>query len=132
MSRKNLLIASWIGGLTTAGGLIFIYFLGQVWVIIFGSGPGLIILVGILASVIAVLLGIGFAIGLLEGRAGNWLYGAFVLLLLAATLPPDNYGETARPWAGFAWAAALIGPSLFGFSLSRLRASVPMKNGDLT
>ncbi len=131
MSHRNLLIASWVGGLITAGGVIIIFTLGQVWAVIFGTGLGLIIFVGILTSVIGGLFGVGVAIGLLQGRAGNGLFAAFALLVLVSTLPPGNYGETAPAWTGLAWAAALIGPTLFGFSLSRLRAAVPMKNEDL-
>ena len=127
MSRRNLIIASCVGGLITAGGVAAIFVLGQVWAAIFGTGIGLAIFVFILASVIGGLFGIGFALGLFQGKIGNGIFAAFVLFLIVLTVHPENYGDTAGPLTGPAWAAALIGPCLFGWSLSRLRAAIPMK-----
>lgn len=136
MSSRNLQIAAWIGGIITAvdiAALILPVIVTVGLVDHFGSGGSMIIIVIIVAVVIAGLataagtvFAVGFALGLIQGRAGNALFAAFVLCLLVVTLPTSNYGDTAGPWTGVAWAAALIGPSLLGWSLSRLRAGPPI------
>ena len=108
MSRRNLLIASWVGGLITAGGILGVPISGSLWVTMFGVGNGLILLVYILTFTTGCLLGLGFILGLLQGRLGNGLFVASVLVLLVFTLSPSDYEEFASAWVRLAWAAASI------------------------
>lgn len=137
MSSRNLQIAAWVGGTITVvdiAALVLPVIATVGLVDHFGAGGGMVVIVMIVMIVIVGLVfaagtvfGVGFALGLIQGRIGNGLFAAFILILLVATLLRSNYAETAGPWTGLAWAAALIGPSLLGWSLSRLHAATPMK-----